>query len=166
MGDESLANLARTLTEVTTPHTRIPRGRRFAEEMANIARFQFGDAGRILTDDAEFTGRFPNVQVRQDGVQVAMHTERGMLSLTLEGGRILSRSNAYCVEIEDFLPKGNIFAVGITGASPDIRIGDDVVVRHDSEVRAVGTARMNPREMVDSERGEAVRVRHALPPKA
>jgi archaeosine synthase len=163
--DESLAHLTKALSELTAPHKPVGRARRFAEEMTNIARFQFGDVGRTLTDDAEFQGRFPNVHVRKGGTQVAMHTERGMLSLTMEGGRLLSRANAYCVEIEDFVPKGNIFAIGVTGASPEIRIGDEVVVRHGSEVRAVGTARMNPREMADAERGEAVHARHAVPPK-
>ncbi|HII41370.1 MAG TPA: DUF5591 domain-containing protein [Thermoplasmata archaeon] len=163
--DESLANLTKTLTEVTSSFRPVGRGRRFAEEMVNIARFQFGDVGRALVEDAAFKGRFPNVHVTRGGAQVAMHTERGLLSLTLEGGRLLSAANAYCVEIEDFIPKGNIFAIGVTGAGPEIRVGDDVVVRHGSEVRAVGTARMNPREMVDAERGEAVHVRHGVPPK-
>jgi archaeosine synthase len=162
--DESLANLTKALSELTASHRPVGRGLRFAEEMANIARFQFGDEGRALTEDAEYKGRFPNVHVRKHGTQVAMHTDRGLLSLTLEGGRLLSSTNAYCVEIEDFVPKGNVFAVGVTGASPEIRIGDDVIVRHGADVRAVGTARMNPREMVDSERGEAVHVRHALEP--
>ncbi len=160
--EDSLANLTKTLAEVVKPLPSVPRGRRFAEELANIARFQFGDAGRALVEGAEFKGRFPDVHLRKDGKQVAMHTERGMLSLTLEGGRILSAASAYCVEIEDFVPKGNVFAIGVTGASPEIRIGDDVVVRHGTDVRAVGTARMMPREMRDAERGEAVHVRHAL----
>lgn len=162
--DESLANLTKTLSEVTASLPSVPRGRRFAEEMANIGRFQFGDAGRALVEGAEFKGRFPDVRIRKGGSQVAMHTDRGILSLTLEGGRILSAANAYCVEIEDFVPKGNVFAVGVSGASPEIRIGDDVVVRHGADVRAVGTARMTPREMTDSQRGEAVHVRHALEP--
>ncbi len=163
--DESLASLTRALSEATESQKSVGRGRRFAEEMANIARFQFGDAGRLLTESVEFRGRFPNVQIRKAGTQVAMHTERGMLSLTLEGGLLLSTANAYCVEIEDFIPKGNLFAIGVTGASPEIRVGDEVVVRCGADVRAVGTARMNPREMVDSDRGEAVHVRHTVPPK-
>ena len=162
--DASLTRLTQVLTEVTTPLPAVPRARRFAEEMANIARFQFGDAGQALVEGAEFKGRFPGVRVRKGDVQVAMFTDRGLLSLTLDGGRLLSAANAYCVDIEDFLPKGNVFAVGVTAATPDIRIGDDVVVRHGTDVRAVGTARMTPREMVDASRGEAVHVRHAVSP--
>ncbi|HYM39914.1 MAG TPA: archaeosine synthase subunit alpha [Thermoplasmata archaeon] len=160
--DESLGSLAKTLREVTAPLPAISRGRRFAEELANIARFQFGESGRTLVEGSEFRGRFPNVHVRKGGAQVAMLTDRGLLSLTLEGGQVLSGKDAYCVDIEDFVPKGNIFAVGVTAASPEIRVGDDVVVRHSKDVRAVGTARLNGREMSDAERGEAVHVRHVV----
>lgn len=162
--EDSLANLTRTLREATAPRPAVPRGRRIAEEMAGIARFQFGDPGLSLVEGAEFKGRFPDVHLRKGGKQVAMHTERGMLSLTLDGGRLLSAADAYWVEIEDFVPKGNVFAVGVAGAAPEIRIGDDVVVRHAGDVRAVGTARMTPREMTDADRGEAVHVRHAREP--
>ena len=161
--DESLASLTRSLTEATGSLSRVSAGIRFAEEMSNATRFQFGDAGLGLSKGATFRGRFPDVRVIRDGRQVAMHTGRGMLSLTLEGGAILSDADAYWVEIEDFIPKGNIFAVGVADAAPEIRAGDEVVVRHRREVRAVGTARLNPREMIDLERGEAVHVRHTIP---
>src|SRR3989441_8579122 len=162
--DESLASLTRSLTDSTASLSRVPAGIRFAEEMSNVARFQFGDAGLGLSKGATFRGRFPDVRVIRDGRQVAMHTRRGMLSLTLKGVAILSEADAYWVEIEDFIPKGNIFAVGVVDAAPEIRPGDEVVIRHAREVRAVGTARLNPREMIDSERGEAVHVRHAIGP--
>lgn len=160
--EEALRALSRALAEAAAAHGPVARGRRFAEEMQNIARFQFGSVGAVLSDGATFRGRFPRVRTFLGGVQVAMHTERGMLSLSLDGGRLLSKAAAYCVEIDDFVPKGNVFAVGVTGASPDIRVGDDVVVRYREEVRAVGTARMNAREMIDAARGEAVHVRHVV----
>ena len=160
--DEALNALVRALREVVANLGKVPGSRRFAEDMANLARFQFGDAGVALVERATYRGRFPDVRVFRGDVQVASHTGRGLLSLTLDGGRILSQADAYCVEIEDFHPKGNLFAVGVKGASPEIRVGDDVVVRHAGHVRAVGTARMNAREMTDARRGEAVHVRHVL----
>jgi archaeosine synthase len=79
----------------------------------------------------------------------------------------VSEKRVACVEIEDFRPAGNVFAVGVVDATPDVRVGSEVAVVHEGDVRAVGVARMNAREMVDLERGEAVRVRHrASPPKA
>jgi len=161
--DGSLASLAKTLAEVTKPFDRIPKGIRFSQEMANVATFQFGEAGRRLIEGAAFRGRFPMVRVIRDGTQVAMHTEGGMLSLTLAGGEQLSKENGYWVEIEDFHPVGNVFAVGVEDAAPEIRPGDEVVVRHGADVRAVGTARLAPREMRDLSRGEAVHVRHVRP---
>src|SRR5947209_3162192 len=160
--DESLASLTAMLNQVTASAPRVPRGLRFSEEMSNVARFQFGEAGLGLMRGASFRGRVPDVRVIREGTQVAMYTGRGMLSLTLAGGGILSDADAYWVEIEDFLPKGNIFAVGVADAAPEIRPGDEVVVRHGNEVRAVGTARLSGREMVDFRRGEAVHVRHVL----
>jgi len=162
--DESLASLTYTLNETTARHERVSKGARFAEEMGSIARFQFGEPGRALVDGATFRGRFPDVRIIQGGRQVAMHTGRGMLSLTLDGGAILSKRDAYWVEIEDFLPKGNVFAVGVVDAAREIRPGDEVVVRHGDDVRAVGTARLGWREMVDLRRGEAVHVRHVFAP--
>ena len=164
--DESLASLTQALNGVSSSFHPVPRGERFAEEMVNVARFQFGEAGLSLVEAASFRGRFPFVRVIRKGMQVAMHTDHGMLSLTLPGGELLSRKDAYWVEIEDFLPRGNVFAVGVSDAAPEIRPGDDVVVRHGGEARAVGTARLNPREMVDLRRGEAVHVRHVLPTKS
>jgi len=164
--DESLSYLTRAVNDATSSSVGVAKGLRFTEEMSNIARFQFGDAGLGLVKSATFRGRVPDVRVIHQGVQLAMYTGRGMLSLTLAGGEILSHAEAYWVEIEDFLPKGNIFAVGVVDAAPEIRPGDEVVVRHRNEVRAVGTARLNGREMVDFRRGEAVHVRHvvAVPP--
>jgi archaeosine synthase len=162
--DDSLAALTRTLNQVAGSAKSVGKGQRFAEEMTNIAGFQFGDAGRRLVEGATFRGRFPAVRIIRDGQQVAMHTERGLLSLTLEGGEILSEADSYWVEIEDFLPKGNVFAVGVVEASHEVRPGDEVVVRHNGDVRAVGTARLGWREMKDLERGEAVHVRHVKGP--
>jgi len=41
-----------------------------------------------------------------------------------------------------------------------------VVVRHGGDVRAVGVAQMCSQEMIESERGEAVKVRHAAKSKS
>src|SRR5881398_421174 len=158
--DDSLVALTRTLDQVVGSFGTVARGARFAEDLTNIARFQFGDAGKALPSGATFRGRFPDVRVLQQGTQVAMHTGRGLLSLTLASGEILSKANAYWVDIEDFHPVGNIFAVGVRDAAPEIRPGDEVAVRHGGEVRAVGTARLSSREMKDLDRGEAVHVRH------
>ncbi|MGB2825098.1 MAG: PUA domain-containing protein, partial [Thermoplasmata archaeon] len=108
-------------------------------------------------------GRWPNVRIVKGQTQLGMLTgSRGMISLTLAGGSLLSSKDAYCVDIDDFAVKGNLFAVGVQSAHDAIRIGDDVVVRHGSDVRAVGVARMSTVEMRLASRGEAVHTRHAV----
>lgn len=134
---------------------------RLLDDMRSLCRFQFGPAGESLCEDSRVAGRWPHLKLIRDDAQLAMLTgERGMLSLALDGGKVLATSGTYCVEIEDFRPKGNLFAVGVERASPEIRIGDDVVVTHAGDARAVGVARMSPVEMEIAERGEAVHIRH------
>lgn len=158
---ESLTKLKDVLTEQVPP-TKVEGMRRAVDDMRSLSRFQFGDAGTGLCDGAHITGRWPNLKIIKGKDQLGMLTgDRGMISLTLEGARVVASSGAYCVEIEDFEPKGNLFSVGIASASQDIRIGDDVAVVHSKDVRAVGVARMCATEMNLAERGEAVHIRHA-----
>ena len=160
---EALSELERTLKDVCAVDQGLTRRERTRQEMESISTFQFGAAGEALCEGARIDGRWPAARMVRDGVQLGMLSpERGMISLTLDGGRVLSSKNVYFVDIDDFVPKGNLFAVGVTGASPDVRIGDDVVVRCGDDVRAVGVARMCAAEMSLAERGEAVHVRHVV----
>ena len=134
---------------------------RMREDVRSIARFQFGEAAASAFAGTEAEGRWPDVRIMRDEVQLGALTHpRGMISLTIAGGEAVSGSDRYCVEIDDFVPKGNLFAVGVEDASEEVRIGDDVVVRHDGDVRAVGVARMCAAEMRPAQRGEAVHIRH------
>ncbi|MFQ5909139.1 MAG: archaeosine synthase subunit alpha [Thermoplasmata archaeon] len=156
----SMEALKEALSEATKDLPAVNRKARHAEDLKNLAVFQFGEAGGDLVKDCETKGRYPHIRIIGDEHLATLVPPRGMFSLTLGGGRSLARNEAYCVEIEDFRPEGNVFAVGVRNANPNIREGDDVVVVHEDEVRAVGLARMSAREMTESRRGEAVRVRH------
>ncbi len=154
-------SLARLEKELRSFEARGGAHDRFLDDMRSMCRFQFGNEGERLCEGSRIVGRWPNLKIMRNDVQLAMLTgERGMLSLTLDGGRALAQSGTYGVEIEDFVPKGNLFAVGVEKASSEIRIGDDVVVTHSGEARAVGVAKMTPAEMELAERGEAVHIRH------
>lgn len=164
--EPSLDSLSTALSEAVEGIPRVRKEDRFKEDMAALARFQFGPGGEELVADAELSGRYPNIKIIRGGVQLAMLTERGLLSLTMEGGRALSQRDILCVETDDFYPQGSVFAIGVENASEEIRIGDDVVVRHHGEVRAVGVAQMSSLEMIEAERGVAVNVRHAARSKS
>jgi archaeosine synthase len=155
---ESLSRLETTLKE-RVPERASPE--RATDDMRSVCRFQFGPAGEALCDGTHIHGRWPNFKILMGVTQLGMLTgDRGMISLTLEGAEVLAKDGVYCVEIDDFKPKGNLFAVGVEKASPEIRIGDDVAIVHKKDVRAVGVARMCSAEMNLAERGEAVHIRH------
>lgn len=106
-------------------------------------------------------GKYPYLKFLRDGVQLGMLTpERGMLSLTMEGGEVLREQDINIVRMGDFDLGGNLFAVGINDADERIRSGDEVVIMRGGEVEGVGVAAMSGEEMVRLKRGEAVRVRH------
>jgi archaeosine synthase len=139
------------------------------EDLRALATFQFGAAvADDLTAGAEAHGRMPFVKLVRGETQLAMTTpERGVLSLTLDGARVLARHGRKRVRIGDFRPKGtsSLFAVGVEGADPDVREGDEVVVVHGDDVRAVGVARMSAESMTHLRRGVAVTLRHTADAK-
>ncbi len=135
------------------------------ECVRSILRFQFGKeaADRIMDDDTYAIGKYPYWKLLRNKVQLGMISEeRGMFSMTLDGARILAECGVACVDMMDFELKGNLFAVGVTGADPSIRIGDEAVVLKNGMVVGVGVAMMSGREMVDLRRGIAVKIRHKL----
>jgi len=159
--NESLMRLTEALRKFEPGDREADSQGRRIEDMRSLCVFQFGEAGGALCDGANLSGKWPNIRIVRDGQQLGMLTgDRGMVSLTVSGARVVSEQGAYRVEIEDFVPKGNLFAVGVERASPEIRIGDDVAVTHRGDVRAVGVARMTPQEMQLAQRGEAVHIRH------
>ena len=97
-----------------------------------------------------------------NGKQVGMVTrERGLISLTINGAGRIADSGEYWVKIySDFTLKGSVFAPGVKDADKSIRIGDEVIVLKNHETCGVGVAQMNGKEMKESQRGEAVKIRH------
>ena len=162
--EEALSRLTAALREALAGVPAIGGAQRRSEDLASLARAQFGEAGDALMTGVTLKGRWPYTRIFRGGQQLGMVTDRGPISLTLPGGRVLAEKRVACVEIEDFHPQGNIFAVGVTGATPDVRVGSEVAVVHRGDVRAVGVARMHHREMVELRRGEAVRARHRETP--
>jgi len=160
---ESLSNLRDCLSGLKDSVEKPSWAKRTHEDIKALCSYQFGDAWPHLMEDTVIKGAYPNVRVMRGDVQLySCVPSKGGLSLTIDGGKALARSGKYGVEIEDFIPKTNVFAVGVKGCSPEIRIGDEVYVHHAGEVRAVGTARMNSIEMTSLARGEAVHIRHHI----
>jgi len=158
---ESLERLRKELMEACASVDKAPRAQDRVEFLRSQARYQFGKEGGALLDGCTVVGKYPYLKFLRDGVQLGMLTpERGMLSLTMEGGEVLREQDINIVRMGDFDLGGNLFAVGINDADERIRAGDEVVIMRGGEVEGVGVAAMSGEEMVRLKRGEAVRVRH------
>jgi archaeosine synthase len=157
----ALAQLSGMLGKAAVDGPKVDWGRRRLADMESLARFQFGGPVQGLLDGCKAVERQGLLVALRGKAQVAsVSPGRGLLSLTMLGAEALAASGVHVVEIEDFTPKGSVFAVGVEGADERIRAGDEVVVAHGGDVRAVGVARMPGWEMTHAPEGEAVRVRH------
>jgi archaeosine synthase len=170
----SLENLSNQLGEVLEQYSnedlKIKKPKNFMRTdywnvVSSVAQFQFDSPGLELVSGCEIRGRYPYLKILKAGEQLGMLTgERGLISLTLTGGKHLLniKEFGYVIEIDDFTPKGSIMAVGVQTASDQIREGDEVIACHKGQLRAVGQAVMNGMEMEAATRGVAVKVRHHI----
>ena len=158
--DGSLVNLRQTLDGELA----YSRRERRQHTIRAIADYQFGDgAGEELFPDLETESRYPKLRAHDaEGEQLAaMVPQYGTLSLTLAGAHrwIASDVPEKRVEIDAFVPHGDVLAPGIVDADDAIRIGDEVIVEG-PKAFGVGRAAAPGREMVESTRGIMVDVRH------
>ncbi len=133
------------------------------ENLESFARFQFGRGGEKLIENSRIKGKYPWYKIMDGGIQRGMLVpKRGLISLTLEGAKIIKKIGINLVEIDDFVPKGSVFAVGVREADENIRPEDEAIVIHDGELRGVGPSVMFGEEMNQANKGEAIRLRHHL----
>lgn len=157
---DSIANLMRTLDG----EQKYGKRERQQNTIKAIADYQFGEgAGEALFSDLSIQSRYPKFRAHtEEGEQLAaMVPQYGTLSLTLAGAWRWAESAVpeKRVEIDGFVPHGNVLAPGVLSADETIRTGDEVVVEG-PKAFAVGRAVMFGREMAESSRGVAVDVRH------
>lgn len=159
--NEALEKLSSELGGICSSFPYLSRGDDRVGNMESLARFQFGEGGEVLVEECSVVGNYPYLRILHDNVQIAMLTpERGMLSLTMQGGEKLLPTHLNIVQMANFELQGNLFAVGVEDADRRIRSGDEVLVLNNDELEAVGVASMCGEEMMEAERGEAVRIRH------
>jgi uncharacterized protein with predicted RNA binding PUA domain len=138
-----------------------------------IADFQFGrGAGTALfPEDCKFilsrTGRIRQVTLEGKRL-VTVRAMDGKFTLGIDGALRLIAAlppPAFRVvvldDVAEFIRQGkNTFAKHVTAADPNIRAGDEVmVVTHDDDLLATGSAVLSGREMLLFNYGVAVKVR-------
>ncbi len=160
--NQAVDRLAETLRELINKE--IGSVQKFLmENLRSFSRFQFGESGEQLLKGTNIKGKYPWYKIMDGDIQRGMLVpERGLISLTLEGAEVLKELGINLVEIDDFIPKGSIFAVGVRDADETIRPEDEAIVVHEDELRGVGPSVMFGEEMKEADKGEAVRLRHHL----
>ncbi len=145
-------------------------------KIKSIANYQFGKGasnalfkGEIKIKKSKTTGKIRNIYC--DGKHVAsMRASDGFFTLKAEGGRRLHDFFSYpkmrvvvAREAVPFIKEGrNVFAKFVTDACRELRPYDEaLIVSEDDELLAVGQCLMNREEMLDFERGVAVKTREA-----
>ncbi|NYT06461.1 MAG: pseudouridine synthase, partial [Methanomicrobiales archaeon] len=117
--------------------------------------WQFGVA--VNTKGMLLKGKWMNQKVIRGKEQLfSVDPATGLLRPTFAGWDELP--GVYRVAIDDFVPQGDVLAPGITGADPQIREGDEVLVEG-PRARATGRAVMGAGEMLASSYGVAIRIR-------
>jgi archaeosine synthase len=160
---KSLDKLLKELIKATDGYEHIKASNRKIENIKSIASYQLGNKlADSLIKDCNIKGKYPNLRIMYKNKQLGMFTqERGLISLTYDGGKRIVNHGKYWVKIyDDFILKGSVFAPGIKDSDEDIRIGDEVLVLKNNKLCAVGVALMNGIEMKESTHGEAVKTRH------
>ena len=156
--EEDLKMLENEL-KIADEYEHVYASRRRRDNANAMLLFQFGKVAEKFLDGCVVKGKFPGYKIYCNGKQVASYVvSRGTFALTFAGGLKIGKN--YWVEIDDFYPKGSVFAVGVKNADDRIRVGDEVIVFYKDEMRGVGIAKMNGEEMTESEHGEAVKIRH------
>ncbi len=159
--NEALERMRHELVSACASVEKAPRAADRVEFLRSQARYQFGKEGEALLDGCTVVGKYPYLKFMKGNSQIGMLTpDRGMLSLTMDGGKVLLDQGIHTVQMGDFDLGGNLFAVGVSGADERIRAGDEVALIRKGDLEGVGVAAMSGAEMVGSKRGEAVRIRH------
>ncbi len=139
-----------------------------------IFNYQFGkslfslvDKGKIRLQRSKNTGKIRNVFYREKPI-MALRATDGLFSLNYEGAMIIHSGFHYPMhrvvvdrEVTEFIEEGkNVFAKFVEDADPAIRPHEDVIiVDRDDTLLSYGRAILNRDEMMQFQRGIAVKNR-------
>lgn len=157
---ESLENLKNEVKKAD----KISYGQHKIHDLRSIARYQFNTkkADALIPENTKTSGRFNTRILSNNNQIVTLHFETGLYTLNLKAGDILKEQEINRVFISFDLKSNTLFAPGIDKADENIIPNDEVVIIKDDTVVGVGKALMTGEEMVKSNMGIGVKVRHQI----
>lgn len=131
------------------------------ENFHQIAAYQFGSWISPYLEGCKIVRSYNNDMLVKDGRPFLVYNDRlGKFTINKNSAQWFVDNGKFLVEIDDFKPTANVYAVGVLETTNDIRQEDEVVLHHGGTVKGVGTAKMPLRAMLDLKKGVAVKVRN------
>jgi len=165
-GKRSLENLGEVISGVKKDRAMTSKERKLFS-IRSMASYQFGGkiAEDLLSGDVKVRGRYPKMAAFEGENQILkVNRSYGSLDLTIDGAKKIKikrkrkrNSDDYSVEIDDFVPTGDVFAVGVLDANEGIR-PNDIVIFEGKRSFGTGRAKMAGWEMIRAKRGSAIKV--------
>ncbi|WP_010917327.1 DUF5591 domain-containing protein [Thermoplasma volcanium] len=126
----------------------------------SVLKYQFGSWILPLINGYSLRRNYNQDMIVKDGKILFVYNERlGKFTINKASAEMFVKNGRFLVEIDDFKPTSNVYAMGVRDATDDIRQEDEVVLVHSGEIRGVGIAKMNARAMMELKKGIAVKVR-------
>ena len=159
--DSSLARLKDTVSAVLSEHPPHGRYNQKMERFTKIAEYQFGNWISKYMEGCKIVKNYNSEMLVKEGKPVLVFNEMlGKFTINKQSAPWFLENGKFLVEIDNFKPTANIYAVGVLNATDDVRQEDEVVLHHAGELKGVGIAKMPARAMVDLKKGVAVKVRN------
>jgi archaeosine synthase len=157
--ERNLNILAQTLQGLVN-EGRVKYSERRYSDFRNMAAFQFGYWIVPYLENARITRSYnQDMFTMGNRTLMAYNNKLGKFAINRSFAETFIKENRFVVEIDDFKPTANIYAMGVVNATPDIRAEDEVVVSHGGEIRGVGIAKMPFDAMTSVKKGVAVKMR-------
>lgn len=131
------------------------------ETYKSMAAFQFGNWITPYLDGTKIMNSYnQDMLVKKGDILLVYNKELGKFTINKHSAPFFLESGKYMVEIDNFKPTSNIYAVGILDSTDDVRPEDEVVLTYKGTVMGVGISKMPSDAMKELKKGVAVKVRN------
>ena len=135
----------------------------YLDVFKGILDYQFGPKAGDLGSlgNLHIKGNYPKLKLLNDNNdQIAtLVPQYGSLAFTIDAAQKIIPPD-YRVKIDKFHPKGSVLAPGVVNSGTKIRPNDEVFFEGEKSI-GVGRAKMGSSEMMESNRGISIKVRHS-----
>ncbi|MHB8372277.1 MAG: DUF5591 domain-containing protein [Thermoplasmataceae archaeon] len=133
----------------------------FREKFLGICEYQFGNWILPYLSKGKIIKNYNQFMIVIEGKPALIYQDRkGKMTINKNFTKPFIENGKFLVEIDDFKPTANIYAVGVISTSEDIRPEDEIVLHHSGDPRGAGTAKMPHSAMINLDKGVAVKVRN------